>query len=258
MKSGRRSWGSSVAKEINRIWGLLNGHFSALQEHVRRVNQATQFTPADGWEVFKPDYEKSTDEIAHFEINPLLINMPERGNLPSNDLFVVFAGRISCDVNAALNQKLLTRGFASKVGYFARKRSALDHVYGAHYDFDIERLAHPAFHAQLGSYSDEFLPYVLDYGRLNLPIENDRMQGLLQNIRVPIAQLDFFSCLIQLVADHLLWEDSGTNERQVFDDLVKLDHLVQGTTAEIPSLVNGSHIPCHRGSHWYTKAVQAL
>jgi len=52
--------------------------------------------------------------------------------------FIVFEGDMQAD-------KLKTRTYATKIGYFQLSGGKLKHVYGAHYGMDEERPGHPVF-----------------------------------------------------------------------------------------------------------------
>lgn len=245
-----------MAKHINEVHGRVVAHYESLLARIQSVNTAAVFFPDRGYDVFKPNFERSTDNVAHFDIHPVKINLPLRGQLTSNDLFVVFEGRIGLDVAAVRNQDvLLTESFASRAGYFTWNKQSLDHVFGVHCDLDTERLAHPAFHAQLVSFGAHFHPHVREL--IDVPLGTDRMAGVLHGVRLPSAQMDFFAFIVQLVADHLMWEQSGEEERKGFNELLKLDQGVKGLTPQITSLRRGAELPCHRGPHWYAEAPAA-
>ena len=88
-----------------------------------------------------------------FEIANVTFNVPERAN-DATDIYIVATGRIYLDENA-LNPPgtLKTVSFATEVGYFRKTRRGLEHVYGAHYDFALDEIGQPVFHAQLKSYN---------------------------------------------------------------------------------------------------------
>lgn len=220
---------------------------------MERLNPAASFKPYSGYEVFQPNHAASTDQVVQFEIGPVIVNLPVRGQADGNDLYVVFQGRIGFEVDAVLaDDRLKTVSFASRIGYFAQIKDTLEHVMGFHCDLDVERIAHPAFHAQLVSFGDDFLPLVQQY--VPAPLEHDRMKGALHGVRIPTAQLDFFAIIVQLAADHLLWKESDERERKGFDDLVRLDKQIKGITPQILSLKESASLPCHRGPHWYATA----
>ncbi len=239
-----------MSRYVNSVLSRAVSHYEALVANVQRLDQAASFAPYSGYDVFRPIYGESTDEVVKFDVGPVTINLPVRGQAGGNDLYVVFQGKIGLDVEAVRqSDQLRTRSFKSRLGYFSQVKETLEHVFGVHCDLDTERLAHPAFHAQLVSFGQEFLPYVQE--QVPVPLEHDRMTGVLHGVRIPTAQLDFFAIIVQLAADHLLWQNSGDDERNGFNELLTLDRQVKGLTPEITSLRNAAAHPCHRAPHWY-------
>lgn len=242
-----------MARASLAIRTALVNHWDSLRDHVRRVNSGIQFLPNDGYTIFQVDHQNSTNEIATFKVGPVVINLPERGDHRKSNLFVV----ADCTLHFSIPQfsesrRLVSSGFATHVGYFRRGSHELQHVYGVHYDFDVERPAHPVFHAQMKSYAEPFADHVKEQFGLALPLD-DRVAGMLQNVRVPVAQLDFFSLVVQLAADHLIWKDSGDDERSAFNDILQLDGRLVGASASAPWLCAGTAAPCHRALHWYAR-----
>lgn len=246
-----------MAKANVAIQNTLVNHWNGVRDHLRRVNSGIQFQPNDGYTIFQPDYTKSSDEILVFKIAPVVVNLPERGDKSKSELFVVAEGELSFNgIQYANTKRLVSSGFATHVGYFRQGSSELQHVYGVHYDFDLRRPAHPVFHAQMTSFGEPFVEHVRQHFSINLPLD-DRVKGMLQNVRLPIAQLDFFSLIIQLAADHLMWEHSGDEEKKAFNDLLQLDGNLVGASASAPWLCIGTATPCHRALHWYAPLQSA-
>jgi hypothetical protein len=247
-----------MAKESIAIQNALVSHWDSLRDNLRRVHSGIQFHPDNGYAILQPDYVSSTDKVATFKVGPIVINLPERGDNWKSDLFVVADCTLHfCIPTFSESKRLVSVGFATQVGYFRRGSKELQHVYGVHYDYDTERPAHPVFHAQMKSFAEPFADYVKEQFGLVLPLD-DRVKGVLQNVRLPIAHLDFFSLVVQLAADHLMWEDSGHEERSAFDDILRLDSGIVGASASAPWLCEGAAIPCHRAIHWYSKLEPAI
>lgn len=242
-----------MAKASLAIQTALVAHWENLRDNLRRVNSGIQFEPNDGYTIFQIDHESSTGEVATFKVGPAVINLPERGDHRKSDLYVV----ADCTLHFSIptfseSKRLVSVGFATHVGYFRRGSQELQHVYGVHYDFDTERPAHPVFHAQMKSYAELFADHVKEKFGVALPLD-DRVKGMLQNVRLPVAHLDFFSLVVQLAADHLMWKDSGHEERSAFNDILRLDGDIVGASASAPWLSKGAAIPCHRAIHWYSR-----
>lgn len=249
---------SLMAKANVAIQSALVNHWDSVRDNLRRVNSRIQFLPNDGYVIFQPSYEKSTAEISVFKVAPVVVNLPERGDKSKSDLYVVAEGELNFNIaRYKATKQLVSSGFATHVGYFRKSSQKLQHIYGVHFDFDIRRPAHPVFHAQMASFGEPFSEHVNQQFSVNLPLE-DRVKGMLQNVRLPIAQLDFFSLIIQLAADHLMWEHSGDEEKRAFNDLLQLDGSLVGASASAPWLCTGTAMPCHRAIHWYSPLQLAV
>jgi len=55
-----------VAKHTNFVLGRVVAHYESLIATVQTVNSAATFYPDRGYDVFAPDFEKSTDNVAQF------------------------------------------------------------------------------------------------------------------------------------------------------------------------------------------------
>jgi len=247
-----------MSKHNNAIQRALVSHWDSLRDNIRRLNSGIQYQPSDGYSLFQLDYAKSNDTTAVFNVGPVVINLPERGDHVAANLFVVADCTLSFDVQAyKADKRLVSSAYATHVGYFRLGSTQLQHVYGVHYDFDVVRPAHPVFHAQFASMVMKLEPHVREHFNITLE-SDDRVKHMLQNVRLPSAQLDFFSLVVQLAADHLMWEQSGPTERAAFDDILKLDEGIIGASQACPQLRAGAAVPCHRALHWYARQQQAV
>ena len=85
-----------------------------------------------------------------------------------------------------------TSSFATNIGYFRETDDKIEHVYGAHFDFDPKLVAHPVFQSHIASHMGLF--EVVRRHHLNvmeLQPDADLMARVLGNIRLPTAQMDF-------------------------------------------------------------------
>lgn len=207
--------------------------------------------PDEGYGIFSLiEHPKVPGQIG-FDVAPVTFNVPERAkNTPNNtpNIYIVARGRIYLDQDAIRNQRALkTVSFATEVGYFRMGNSSLNHIFGAHYDFSLDEIGHPVFHAQMKSYN-ECGSLVSDAFQLDCP-SNDLIQGVLGTVRVPTAQMDFFALVLQICADHLMSKDSGPEERAAFADLRQVSRAIQGAGHLWTKL---SEAPaCMRSLHWY-------
>ena len=244
---------TTTLQTLVRQWGEVT---AALAKMGRSVN----VRPDDGWRIFKP-VDQSPGE---FEIGPVVFNLPEvtRARGPRNlrrevalDLFIVVHGTILVRPDDKSAKGLLTEKFMTRVAYFRRKATGLSHVYGTHCDFSLNEVGHPVFHSQLRSYC-EYSQYVREQFGVAGTDDEDCVKGLLQNVRVPTAQLDVFSVFLQICADHLLGQSSGEEERRAFDMLKSKGGFLRGAASQAPHLVSEAATSCYRATHWYPAAMQ--
>jgi hypothetical protein len=225
-----------------------------------KMGRSVSVRPDDGWRIFKP-VDGSPGE---FEIGPVVFNLPEvtRARGPRNlrrevalDLFIVVHGTIVLRPDENSARGLLTEKFMTRVAYFRRQAAGLSHVYGTHCDFSLNEVGHPVFHSQLRSYC-EYSKYVREQFEVAGTDDEDCVRGLLQNVRVPTAQLDVFSVFLQICADHLLGQSSGEEEKRAFDILKSKGGFLRGAAAQAPHLMSEAATSCYRATHWYPAAMQ--
>lgn len=232
---------------------LLN-HWDDVKAAFEGMSMAVAVRPDDGWRVFRVTDETNEDPMT-FEILPVVLNIPERASHRSNDLFVVVGGVIQFRRSDCLSElPLLTYSFKTRVAYFRVKRGSAEHIYGAHYDFAPNQLGHPVFHSQMCDLVGMWTHVEEQYEFAGITPEN-RIRGILGTVRVPSAQMDVFSFLLQLFADHLLSFQSGTQEKARFNDLLNKNSFLRGAGAQAPHLTTSSALSCFRASHWYPEIL---
>jgi hypothetical protein len=230
-----------------RIQRLLTEKWAELQTDLQRLSQGAQARPIDGYRIFHPD--GTSGQEAKFKLSPMVFNLPERSQQKDVKLFVVAEGCLTLSLNADV---LSTRGFATRVAYFRKAGpNRLSHVYGAHYDYSENDFAHPAFHGQLRSFTALGDNVGKHFGG-SFDIE-DCLGTPLQNVRVPTAQMDFFSLFVQLCADHLVSPRCGPEAQRAFDSVLSRSSFVQGAGARVPNLSNEQALKCYRAWHWYPR-----
>jgi|TARA_R100001224_G_scaffold109663_1_gene87339 hypothetical protein len=90
---------------------------------------------------------------------------------------------------------------------------------GFHYDFDKEvSPAHPVFHAQ----QDNSVLVHDIHDKLNVSLEKSKNRGF-GSVRIPTSQLDFYSTILMIIADHLVDHDEGIHV-SIFSDLISQCH----------------------------------
>jgi hypothetical protein len=235
-------------RETGGIQRRLIDQWNFVRTELRRLHHVAEVRP-DDVNVFRP-LDEQTPNAAFFELRPVVFNLPERATHASNDLFIVVQGRLSFQRQAFRDERrLLTDSFATEAGYFRRTGHALDHVFGAHYDFAAHEAGHPAFHAQFRSFA-ELADQIRQQYHIDLPV-NDVVRGVLKTVRIPTAQMDVFSLFVQVCADHLLHNGSSDAELEAFDSLLSKSNFSQGAGYQIPRLGTEDARHCYRARHWY-------
>lgn len=144
--------------------------------------------------------------------------------------------------------------FGTKVGYFRIKGNRLEHVYGVHYDMDTRGHGYPVFHAQLSSAANCASAIREQFHRTAGAEVVDRVRPILRNVRTPAPQMDCFSVVTQLCADHLMVIDPRRSDSMVTaacDGVRSACKCLQGAAHQLDSLNCGRAPRCYRSSHWY-------
>jgi hypothetical protein len=232
-----------VLKRLAERWGELTSALTQL--HV-----GTSVKPNDPWTVLRVAEEQKDPAVIKVELMPVVFNLPERANHFDVNLYVVVEGWLELrrDLFESGGQ-CVTHRFATHAAYFRRKAEVLEHVYGAHYDFALDELGHPIFHAQMKSFA-ELGVHVRNHYEIDAESE-DRIAGVLKTVRLPSAQMDVFSFLLQLCADHLLFKDSGREEKDGFNALLDKSGFLRGAGYQAERLRSQTAISCYRSFHWY-------
>jgi hypothetical protein len=63
--------------------------------------------------------------------------------------------------------------------------------------------------------------------------------------------MDVFSFFIQLCADHLVYANSGGDEKAAFNSLLEKNEFWQGAAFQLPRLQSSEAYTCYRSRHWY-------
>lgn len=164
--------------------------------------------------VFSLEDHSNTGPV-RLRVAPVLLKLPERANEAARNLYVVLEGYLAFIRPTDVETPLATCDFGTRIGYFRHKpaHERLDHVYGAHYDLDTSGSAHPICHAQFASYLHFGQQLVTQF---HLPQATDSVDTVLRTVRTPTAQMDVFSVLRQICADHLVGENPGPSVLQTF------------------------------------------
>lgn len=233
--------------------GLID-QLEAIRDAVPRLNNSAQVIPSDFQGIFVETHNNA--QMVEYEIRPIMLILPERVDDAKAELHIVMRGRLAIDKDHfTQNRQLRTISFGTEVGYFRLKNDGtLQHVFGAHYDLTENETGHPAFHVQL-KHKIEFADIVQkEYTGQKLDPKNF-MEHLLKTTRLPSAQMDVFSLMLQAVADHLMSPNFSTDaDKQVFNGLLGKNKQIQGRGYFIPRLQEQSAVTCYRSVHWYPSA----
>lgn len=218
---------------------------------LEKLNPTAMVKPVTPDDIFRPMERTGDDSSLRFGIAPVVFKLPERSSgRAKNDLFVVVEGRLSLDrAQFHAEKKLVTTGFDSRAAYFRLQNDHLQHVYGTHYELEVDRCGHPFFHGQMRSFA-ELWERVAHFYQVPSQVV-DQLQGVLRTVRVPIAQMDVFSVYLQLCADHLIGETSGPEERRAFEVLKNRMEFLQGAGLRSPLLSTDAARLCYRSWRWY-------
>lgn len=216
---------------------------------LERLSGAAEVRPSDGWTVFQ-SAASTADNVVEFNFGPAVFNVPERATHLNADLFVAVEGRLGFRRDLYNSEDILaTNTFSTKAAYFRRKQDGAEHIYGAHYDFTLDELGHPVFHSQMRSFAEMWASVIREY-EIN-GLAEDRVEGILRTVRLPTAQMDVFSFFLQLCADHLLFGNSGPDERAAFNLLLDKSAFIRGAGYQAARLATDAARSCYRARHWY-------
>src|SRR5258708_31910595 len=175
--------------------------WDGLVRNLQVLNPRVVVVPDSGYEVFKVSGQHPLQGSTRIDMNPLALQVPERGNDPEHNIFIAVSGFLYFDTEAFQDKRLVVNKFGTRVAYFGKVQDRFDHVFGAHFDYSENELGHPLFHGQIRNLEDMF-----NVISSQLDVDGEVQNGLvkvLSTVRVPTAQLDVFSLLLQVFADHL-------------------------------------------------------
>jgi hypothetical protein len=216
---------------------------------LQKIDARAEFYPRRTDELVSYDALNSDADIHSFNFAPLVCLLPERAQKKPRSIYVVLSGYLALSVDSGA--PFDTVRFGTRVGYFRSRDSQLVHVLGLHYDFDEVLANHPVYHAQLGS-QIEFVTDIenaMKRPQANDPI--DMMADIFGGSRIPTAQLDFFSAMAQIGADHLLSKDGPPEAQSAFKSLTGTCATVSGSGSRHSRFARAQAEGCYRGEHWY-------
>ena len=216
---------------------------------MQKMYQGSSVRPNGAHDIFSLD-ESAPDDEVKFNIGPMVFNVPERVGR-GHSLFIVVKGWLSFGDGDLRAMPLKTKSFGTEVGYFRLKDGVLEHVYGVHYDLDEVLPGHPVFHAQVASRMD-LGASVRELYRVEDEIA-DLFNPKLRNIRIPTAQMDVFSAVIQICADHLVYKEADQTVHDAFSDVRSANAFFVGAAHRMHFLNALPATGCYRAAHWYCR-----
>ena len=184
-----------------RVEQIVRDQWRKVVAGLQQINPRSTVRPSQPTDVIRLSPQSPSGQIK-LDVAPVVLNLPERANGNTTNLFVVLQGWLSFDALTSTQVSLPTADFGTRVAYFRRKSNQLDHVYGAHFDFDNGTVGHPICHGQVASQLASG-NYVRSEYQLGLSLV-DSVDRVMRTVRTPTAQMDVFSMLRQICADHLV------------------------------------------------------
>lgn len=232
---------------------LLQRSFREHVSHLRAVEQRIMVMPRQPENQIKYVAEDSNETDLAFRVNPVVYRVHEKVGPGAPNLFVVVEGTLQ--ISRALDQgRLMTTGFGTHVAYFRHKPtvSTLQHHFGMHYDFDSQSDNHPAFHAQFKPFANLESEVNAEFKLGATGDEGATISNVMRNIRIPTAQMDVFSVVLQICADHAMGEkkELGPQQLAAFHKLLACCDVLVGA-AHMLTRFNPIEPSCYRGQHWY-------
>jgi hypothetical protein len=232
----------TLRKQVNLAW-------TELTSSVTQMAAGCDVRPNAGSQVFAVD--QGDDETMKVLIKPVAFRLKEKAQDDRADMFVTVQGKVNFSIDSDMATPLACH-FATEVGYFrgGTGKGFVDHVLGIHYDYDNRRAGHPVFHAQLTSCVGH-LAIVNDHYRPELQVRSDLMKGIANRVRLPTAHMDPLAVFVQLLADHLLNENSGPVETSAFERARSALMFFKSDPRRSQRLDEVRAEQCFRGPRWY-------
>jgi|SRR5471030_381034 len=206
-------------------------------------------TEFSGVTTFGNSDEGSCDLMASFQGLP---QRPGSRKFASENVFIT--ARLAGIVKSG--QLHLTQ-YGTEIGYFRQTNASeplcdLLPITGYHYDFDCDgkKFNHPVFHAQPKiTAGDRYIGL-----KPNITHRNYPQQDEIRTIRIPTPQMDIFSAIVMILADHVaLPEDPNRKFGNFLESFEK--HMIKFDLDGIQKLVSTPFFEAnpHSVQCWYPK-----
>ena len=249
---GSASWGLKWIVNVKReVWRVRQKVWETWDKSIlslEKLNGYLSVLPRSAEDIFV-NACIDADGVVKFDIRPVFLSVTERRSNRSKNIFVAMDGWLSLKMQNVGTVRLLTESFGTRVGYFRTKKHELHHVFGAHYDMVVGDATHPVFHAQM-KFHQKFADKLTQQHQF-LCKTIDHTDGIYRAIRIPTAQMDFFSVLLQVCADHLISGHSCSNDLAVFKEIKERCGILVGAAHKLRFLNSATASSCYRATHWY-------
>ena len=236
----------SAQRSLREAWQRVYGS-------LRKINQDVLLKPTSPSDVIRL-LDSSRDQ-AKFVLGPIVLFLPYKLSARSNEkVYAVIEGSLTLE-RSDREEFPRTSHYATHIAYFKPQDNKLIHVFGAHYDFD-PRIAHPVFHVQISShakYAESVAQKI--HSIVGLADDGDKVRGLMGNIRVPTAQMDFFAVFLQVCSDHLVNEKSTSEDRSHYKQIRELSWPFLSYGPSHTGLCESNKNRCFRSQYWYGHPV---
>lgn len=236
----------TLQKNFTLAWGELGAALA-------KMGADCEVKPSDHNAAFEID--ENDGASIKVDIRPVVFRLPEKAQSPGSKIFVTVKGKIHFTIDAGRDEPMAYY-FATTVGYFRRRGNLVDHILGIHYDYDDRRAGHPVFHAQLKSCAVH-REIINQHYREDFGLGTDHMSGAAEKVRLPTAHMDAFSVFVQLLADHLINENSPAPTLATFEQAREKLMFFKSDPDRSKRLDVVFKEKCFRGPRWYPEPAAA-
>jgi len=198
-------------------------------------------------------YEQPDDSSCSLKVS--FQGLPQRpGSVKGSTENVFITAMLS---GAVKDGKAHLTHYGTEIGYYRQTSASrplcdLLPITGYHYDFDCDgkKFNHPVFHAQpKATAGDRYIRLSRDITHQGYPHSDE-----LRTIRIPTPQMDIFSSIVMILADHVILPDDP--KRKFGDFLESFEkNMIRFDLESIEKLVSTSFFNAnlHRIHSWYPK-----
>ncbi|MBI3775430.1 MAG: hypothetical protein HY273_07740, partial [Gammaproteobacteria bacterium] len=102
-------------KAIAKLTAIWDDTYNGLKQ----MSAFAEAKPSSGCDLFEQIEDENAPEEICVRVKPFVLNVPERANDMTIDLYIVISGRMTFDKNELVNNdRLVTLDFSTKAAYF--------------------------------------------------------------------------------------------------------------------------------------------